>query len=216
MAVSLPRLTEQELAERLSQFLDFGLSADVVQRLWAHYEELRRWSPRLSLIGRGTANEVVARHYAESLVALPLLGSPSRVVDLGSGAGFPGLILAAARPDLDVWLVESRQRKATFLSTAARKASLSCTVLSARVGASLPDGFPQAFDLMTIRALRLGSGEWAALGDRLAEKGRIIRWVGPTADPPPVGFVVARCEHISGSQRAVEELVRTVQEGREE
>jgi 16S rRNA (guanine527-N7)-methyltransferase len=65
-------------------------------------------------------------HVADSLVALELeaLSSARRVADLGSGAGFPGLAIAAARPDAEVWLVESQRRKCEFLSRACAAAQL--------------------------------------------------------------------------------------------
>ena len=55
------------------------------------------------------AGEVVERHYGESLAALPLAPAEGRLVDLGSGAGFPGWVLAAARPGLEVTLVDMDQ-----------------------------------------------------------------------------------------------------------
>ncbi|MDH3428034.1 MAG: class I SAM-dependent methyltransferase, partial [Gemmatimonadota bacterium] len=188
----------------------------VSTRLRLHYEELRRWSKRLSLIGPGTGETVVARHYGESLAALDLLDSGSRLVDVGSGAGFPGWVLAAARSDLEVWLVESRGRKAAFLEAATRRAALSCRVLSARVGRSLPEGFPRAVDIITVRAVRLVPREWYALSTRLSESGRILRWVGPAAPSPPSGFVAGRRIAIGGTRRGVEELLQKHRKDREE
>jgi 16S rRNA (guanine527-N7)-methyltransferase len=207
MSRGLPALEVDDFSRRLGLALCGSLPGEVVERLWIHYEELRRWSAGLALIGRGTVENAVERHYAESLAALPLLGDASRVVDLGSGAGFPGWVLGAGRPELDVLLVESRHRKSLFLEAATRKASLSCTVLNARVGSSLPRGFPEAIDLFTIRALRLSAAEWSVLLPQLKRGGRILRWVGPTALPPPEGFEIGRRVSFSGSERAVEELV---------
>lgn len=208
MANRLPALDVKEFSSRLAAALRAKLSTEIEERLWAHYEELRRWNSGLALIGRGTTESAVERHYAESLAALPLVGRSTRLVDLGSGAGFPGWVLAAARPDLDVVLVEARHRKALFLEAATRRASLLCSVLNARVGSSLPEDFPKSVDLLTVRALRLRSEEWSALSSRLRENGRILRWVGPSAPEPPEGFVVGRRVPLQGSQRAVEELVR--------
>ncbi len=184
------------------------LDDEAMRRLWLHYEELRRWSPRLSLIGSGTADDVISRHYCESLAALPLLDHGLRVVDLGSGAGFPGLVLAAARPDLKVWLVEAKHKKTVFLQSAARKASLSCSVLNVRVGAPLPEDLPDSVDVLTVRALRLERQQWFALTQLLSRDGRILRWAGPSAPPPPEGFGIGRRIRIERSRRRVEELLR--------
>ena len=62
-----------------------------------------------------------------------------RLLDLGSGAGFPGIVLAAARPDLEVTLLEARERKWAFLAAACRRAGLACRCLNARVSANPAD-----------------------------------------------------------------------------
>jgi 16S rRNA (guanine527-N7)-methyltransferase len=161
--------------------------------LFAHYEELRRWSPRLALIGPGTVGEVAERHFGESLAALPLLpDGAGRLIDVGSGAGFPGLVLAAARPGWDVTLVEARERKAIFLETAARRAALSCRCLNARVDALLPAGLPDAFEVLTVRALRLPPATLTALAERLTPEGRMLFWVGEEAPWAPPGWRLCR------------------------
>lgn len=207
MSVSLPEVEEAAFGDRLRTAIDIDLSGSVVRCLWQHYCELARWSGGLSLIGHGTADEIIERHYAESLAALPLLKASGTVVDLGSGAGFPGWVLAAAAPGATVVLVESRRRKALFLEAAARRASLSVTVLNARVGRSLPRGFPATVDTLTVRAVRLSFAEYPGLREALGRSGRILRWVGPAAPPPPPPFRARRAVTIGGSERRVEELV---------
>src|SRR5262245_62172854 len=141
MPFSLPPLSREDFADELSRHSPGPLSGRTVDALHAHYQELSLWNRRMSLIGPGTAREIVARHYGESLAALPLLPADSRVgLDLGSGAGFPGLVLAAARPGLEVTLVEAREKKWAFLLAAIRRASLPCTALNVRVGSPLPAG----------------------------------------------------------------------------
>jgi 16S rRNA (guanine527-N7)-methyltransferase len=216
MAVSLPRMAFEEFRESLRLALPFALTQDVSHRLWAHYRELARWSPRLSLIGAGTAADIVRRHYAESLLALPLLDGVRSVLDIGSGAGFPGLVLAAARPDLEVTLLEARHRKAVFLRSAARRASLSCSVLNARLDGFLPAETPTSFDAITVRAVRLEAVEWAAATARLGKGGRFLRWVGPTMDAPPGGLVLRRTAEVGDSSRAIEEWVESVAAGDEQ
>src|SRR6185503_13576425 len=161
------------------------------ERLSAHYDELRRWSGRLSLVGPGTAHEVVVRHFGESLAALSCLPeAEGRLVDLGSGAGFPGLVLAAARPGWQVTLVEAQERKWAFLQAAGRRAGLSCRYLNARVAALLPPGFPDAYEVVTMRALRLDPPVLAALRDRLSARGRLLLWAGAEDPALPSGLLV--------------------------
>ncbi|GLK73321.1 16S rRNA (guanine(527)-N(7))-methyltransferase RsmG [Ancylobacter dichloromethanicus] len=97
---------------------------------------LEKWQRTINLVAPATLPQVWTRHVADSLQLLPLAGAARRWVDLGSGGGFPGLVVAAAlaeRGDADVTLVESDSRKAAFLREAARLADLPVTVLPARI-----------------------------------------------------------------------------------
>jgi 16S rRNA (guanine527-N7)-methyltransferase len=188
----LPVIGQDELARALARESPEPLDEQVLGALFAHYEELRRWSPRLALIGPGTAHEVLTRHFGESLAALALLSpEPGRLVDVGSGAGFPGLVLAAARPGWEVTLVEARERKWAFLNTAARRAALSCRVLNARVEPPLPAGLPDAFEVLTMRAVRLPPATLDVLAERVVPGGRLLFWAGQEAVALPAGWRVA-------------------------
>jgi len=184
-------------------------AAGAAERLLAHYEELRRWAPRTDLVGPGAAAELLERHYGEALAALPWLpAGPARLVDLGSGAGFPGFVLAAARPDLEVWLVEPRERKAAFLRAAARRAGLSLTVVVARVGAAPPPGLPDEIALVTLRALRLEPRAWRGLLPKLRPAARLLAWTGAEPPPLPVELVAGRSLLLPGSRgRRLREFV---------
>lgn len=187
MPFPLPVISLSGFAGALAASSPEPLDARAVEALYAHYQELARWNQRLSLIGPGTAGEIVERHYGEALAALPLVPrSARRGLDIGSGAGFPGLVLAAARPDLSMTLVEAQERKWAFLSTAVRRASLPCPCLNVRVGLPLPAGLPESLDIVTVRALKLGPPLLAALAGRLETGGRILLWVGEDdPDLPP-------------------------------
>ncbi|MEX0808804.1 MAG: 16S rRNA (guanine(527)-N(7))-methyltransferase RsmG [Dongiaceae bacterium] len=121
---------------------------------------LAKWQARINLVGPATLPDLWRRHFLDSAQLLPLIPAPlpdggaTTLVDLGSGAGFPGLVLAILRPDLVVTLIESDGRKATFLAEAARAtlgpaAKDRVTVLRAR--AESLDPIPA--DLVTARAL---------------------------------------------------------------
>jgi 16S rRNA (guanine527-N7)-methyltransferase len=186
----------------LSALSPHPLSERTLAALYAHYRELDRWNRRLSLIGRGTADEILARHYGESLAALPLLPAAARVgVDLGSGAGFPGIVLAAACPGLAMTLVEARERKCHFLAAAARRASLPCQCLSVRVRHPLPPQLPEVFDVVTSRALKLAPEVLADLAQRLTPTGCLLLWVGETDPEMPPGLRVAVAVPLAGSER---------------
>ncbi|MCB1008049.1 MAG: class I SAM-dependent methyltransferase [Acidobacteria bacterium] len=179
--------------------------------LHAHYSELVRWSARIDLVGPAAAEEIFERHYAESLAALPLLPAEGgRLVDLGSGAGFPGFVLAAVRPDLDVILVEPRQKRRAFLAAAARSAALSCRILDARVSPNAPPELPGGIDMVTLRALRLDRLALERLLPLLAPNGRIVAWSGRDGLDLPPGLVPGRTLPLPESEhRALREYLRT-------
>ena len=84
--------------------------------LEAHYVKLRHWMGKMNLTSLTSAEEIVLRHYVESLwLGVRVPGWVGSVVDAGSGAGFPGVPLAVLRPELRVTLVEADRRKCIFL-----------------------------------------------------------------------------------------------------
>ena len=201
MGSQLPALTEDQFLDRLQAASPLPLSESSFRALYVHYLELRRWNPRLSLVGPGTAADVVERHYGESLAALPLIREADRsLLDIGSGAGFPGLVLAVARPNLDVALVEPRQRKWAFLKTAVRRCGLSCKCLDVRVGSPLPRGIPREIDIITCRALAISPGLLEALTEG-SPRARFLLWSGAKLPQIPEGFRIGREQPLAGSDR---------------
>jgi len=169
--------------------------------MFEHYCELAAWNQRLSMVGSTTWGEAVERHFGESLLAVPWIPPGSvRVVDIGSGGGFPGLPILAARPGLEVTLVESRQRKWAFLRAAARRASLPARCLNVRVSATLPEEFPADFDVIIARAVRLGLDEWDALFAAASRKAFALVWAGAVDPDLPAGLEVVDTLPIQGSQ----------------
>lgn len=201
MAAPLPDLPLEEFRRRLEAAAPpVDLTPPLVHALHAHYRELRRWNPGLSLVGPGAAADVVERHYAESLEGVPLIPTGARtLVDVGSGAGFPGFVLAAALPEVAVTLVEPRERRWAFLLAASRRAALPCRCLGARVGSPLPAGLPERIDVVTTRALRLPPQALEALAERLTGSARVLVWAGEAAPPGPSGFTVVAERPIPGS-----------------
>lgn len=95
-----------------------GLALDKTRlgQLRIYLERLMLWNPRVALVSQAAPREIVCKHFADSLFAARSCGSNDRIIDLGSGAGFPGLVIAIAIPEASVCLVESRRKKASFLS----------------------------------------------------------------------------------------------------
>ena len=91
-----------------------------------YYRELVSWNQKINLISRNDEHRIITRHFLESLGFLKHFEFPlnASVLDLGSGAGFPGIPLAIIRPDLHITLVEATKKKAEFLQEISRKLSL--------------------------------------------------------------------------------------------
>lgn len=196
----LSPLTEAQFAERLLEAGAASLAGRSRAALHIHYLELARWAPTVDLIGPGAAAELFERHYVESLAALPWLPrEPFRLLDLGSGAGFPGFVLAATRPDAETWLVEPRERRSAFLAAAARKAGLGLRVVAARVAPAVAE-LPDRIAVVTVRALRLDPPLVRALAPRLAPGAQLLAWTGAVPPELPVSFSPGRTLLLAGSR----------------
>jgi 16S rRNA (guanine(527)-N(7))-methyltransferase RsmG len=104
------------------EFAPYGsLTAEQIDALETHYNLLVQWNAHLNLTRIESVEDAVRLHYCESLFAGSRLPpGPLRIVDVGSGAGFPGIPIAILRPECAVTLVESHQRKGVFLREASR------------------------------------------------------------------------------------------------
>ena len=134
-------------------------------------DELSVWGARINLVG-SLERPALEMHVSDSLAAARALPSGSRVVDLGTGAGFPGLPIAIARADLDLVLVEIRERRIHFLRHVVRTLGLHCEVRRA----SIDDVPPRLFDFALLRAVAPPS-EALAMGSRWIEPaGEVWIW----------------------------------------
>ena len=126
-----------------------GVSRETLSRLSAYVDLLEQWNRRINLVGRNTMGDVWRRHILDAAQLYPLLPPRTRiVVDLGSGAGIPGLILAAMGVP-EVHLIESDQRKAAFLREAIRVMDLPAIIHPERI-----EKTPHfSADVITARAL---------------------------------------------------------------
>jgi 16S rRNA (guanine527-N7)-methyltransferase len=126
-----------------------GVSDETLARLTAYVELLGKWQRRINLVGRGTLADIWRRHVLDSAQLLPLVPADARaVLDLGSGAGFPGLVLAVMGT-APVQLVERNSRKCAFLREVVRATEAAASVHNCRI----EDLKPFAADVITARAV---------------------------------------------------------------
>jgi 16S rRNA (guanine527-N7)-methyltransferase len=127
-----------------------GVSRETLARLKAYADLLTDWNARHNLVAKSTLPDLWQRHFWDSAQLVPLLPPDAHTLaDLGSGAGFPGLVLAALRPDISVTLHEATTKKCEFLRAAAVRMDIKVAVKNARM-----EDLPQrAFDVVTARAV---------------------------------------------------------------
>jgi 16S rRNA (guanine527-N7)-methyltransferase len=131
------------------------VSDQQIERLEQHFSLMLKWNARMNLTRVTDPFEAATRHYGESLFLAARL-SPGTVLDIGSGAGFPGIPAAIVRPDCEFHLIDSNQRKAVFLREASRD------LPNVRVSAQRADDIRDRYDWAISRA--------GAPGDILALK----------------------------------------------
>jgi 16S rRNA (guanine527-N7)-methyltransferase len=139
------------LGPLLAPFLQEPLSPEQFQQLQAHLELLLKWNAKISLTAIRDPQEIVRRHFGESLFTGAQLDikSQAQLADLGSGAGFPGLPIAVLRPEIKVTLIESQQKKVAFLREVIRSANIS----NASVYAGRAEEATSKSQIVTVRAV---------------------------------------------------------------
>jgi 16S rRNA (guanine527-N7)-methyltransferase len=179
-------------SERLHREESAVLSATQLQHISTYIDILLRWNARINLTAIRNEEEIVTRHFGESLFAARHLfpcASPvapvlkgvdaaearrptagSRVADLGSGAGFPGIPIKLWAPKISLTVIESNLKKATFLREVARALTLTdINILNARAE-TLP---PASFDVVTLRAVERFATALPVAASLLAPAGRL-------------------------------------------
>ena len=147
--MSPPTVCQEDFADLLSPFYPDPPDA-LVRSLSTYLDLLLRWNARMNLTAIQDPAEIVRRHFGESLFVARHLPACETLLDLGSGAGFPGIPIQLALPHLAVTLGESQRRKASFLQEAVRTLALPTQVWAGRV-----EAMPQErlFDVVTMRAV---------------------------------------------------------------
>jgi 16S rRNA (guanine527-N7)-methyltransferase len=192
----VPPLPAEEFARLLevaARASSIPLSPATLAALAGYLAELDRWREKVNLAGRLSADELVV-HALESLAPVSLIPQDARVVDIGSGGGFPAVPLAAARPDVSMTMVEPRGKKAAFLRHASRTLGLGkARVLEIGIE-NLSEG---PFSVATTRALgqlagRLGQASFLEPG------GLLLAW---TTEPERLGTSLSRCFRLEQALR---------------
>jgi 16S rRNA (guanine527-N7)-methyltransferase len=186
--------------------LGLSLTPAQVDRFRIYRDELLRWGARMNLTALRSAEAIVGDGFLDSLACAALIGSGvARVLDLGSGAGFPGLPLALVRPAVAFTLVEASRKKTTFLRHIVRALGLAnAEVVLGRAEALGTDpALAGAFDLALARAVAPPAEQARLVQPYLAPDGAFLLQAGEQPPTPEVweairtaGFVLEREAHL--------------------
>lgn len=182
-------MDSSRIAKLLLPFLadDQRLSSIDLQNISMYIDILIRWNARINLTAIRDPQEIVTRHFGESLFAArhlfprPSVSSVRSVVkdlelaDLGSGAGFPGLPIKLWAPHISVTLIESNHKKATFLREVARALTLTDINIQTARAESLT---PHSFDVVTLRAVERFETTLPVAANLLRPAGRLALLIG--------------------------------------
>jgi 16S rRNA (guanine527-N7)-methyltransferase len=163
------------MSSRMSyrELLDGRVEGHAVIRLCRYAELIERWSERHNLVRFDNRRELVERHLLDAMEGVRLLTGRGRLIDIGSGAGLPGVPLLIARPEWSGILLEPRQKRWAFLKLVIRELELDAVAVDRRYEDLEDEG---SFDLVTTRAV----GGYAAMlkwaRPRLSEEGSVALW----------------------------------------
>ncbi|MEN8142821.1 MAG: 16S rRNA (guanine(527)-N(7))-methyltransferase RsmG [Thermodesulfobacteriota bacterium] len=167
--------------------LSLGLGEPVIEQLCRYLAELQKWNKRINLVAKATEEVLIDSHFLDSLTLVPLVKNcpPPGLMDVGSGAGFPGLVLKIACPHLRVTLVEPRQKRTSFLRQVIRTLGLQeIEVLETRLEKNNDElaGWRNSTPLLTSRAFSSINLFLDLAGPFCAPGGKVICMKGRKAD----------------------------------
>ncbi len=199
----MPILSETQIAALLAPYLAVPPPKNMMPRLSAYLDLLLKWNARTNLTAIRDPEEIVRRHFGESLFAAQHLGTPENLpdtlLDLGSGAGFPGLPMALFYPEMRVTLAESQNKKSTFLREAVRTLSLQNVEIWSARAESMPSD--RQFHTVTMRAVDNMAAAIAAAAPRAAHQLLLLTSTDQPTLPPE--FVLQSPIPIPNTQTSV-------------
>jgi 16S rRNA (guanine527-N7)-methyltransferase len=185
----MDRIDEAYFTDRLLALageLDVPLSMPQAQACCAHFRLMLEWNLRLNLTRITDVNEVLVKHFLDSMVPVSMLPHSGFALDVGTGPGFPGVPLKILHPDLHMVLLETARKKVSFLKVLL--SSLPCDNMWAVQGRWEEFRFiahplaKRRYRLITMRAVRLQREHLEALAAEILEPGGVFAWwAGPCA-----------------------------------
>ncbi len=161
--------------------LDLEVTVEAEDRLALYFSALEKWRKKVNLVSRQTTErEIVEKHFADSLMLLPVLQKPGcHLLDVGTGAGFPGLVCKAADPSLQLSLVEPRLKRVHFLRHITRLLDLRDVCLYSGRFEEIAEIRETPFSHITCRAFTSAGAFLQMLTHQLPGDGLVVLMRGP-------------------------------------
>ena len=175
--------TFQSVFLKGSESLDLDLPREGVERLVVHFRLLCKWADRVNLTTIRDPGDMAELLYLDSAVLQRHIPAGASLHDVGTGAGFPGLVVSALRPDVQVTLTEARRKKVSFLKQAAREMGITTglEIVNRRLG--WDDASSERLWPEVVSRAAFPPSEWIRLGAPLVEAGGCL-WIC-TGTPHP-------------------------------
>ncbi|HBD07204.1 MAG TPA: 16S rRNA (guanine(527)-N(7))-methyltransferase RsmG, partial [Syntrophobacteraceae bacterium] len=168
-----------EAMEALLNRSGIHLSPPQLRQLWRYHLLLREYNTPLNLTRIHNFENMILKLYVDSILPAMMLQLPSPLLDLGSGPGMPGIPLKIARPDIEVWLAESRQNRGAFLETVCNRLELRGIRV---IGQGIHSSFREPVGAVITRAVESMGNTLKRIHGCLQKQGLVIFMKGPNCD----------------------------------
>jgi len=184
MNQQVPQTEPERLLREGSRVLGISLRRDAIGKMLRHMELLIRWNSRINLTALRDPAKIAILHFLDSLTVLKVLPSLSglRILDVGSGAGFPGLVMRTVKDSLRLSLLDRDPKKIVFLKIVAQELGLTdVTFINVALATFLHEHGSQEYDGVVCRAFSPDDAVLDSFHHLLASDGFFIHMAGPSA-----------------------------------
>ena len=170
-----------DLLRQTSKEIGVSLAESQLELFWHYLQELLEWNKTFNLTGIRDPADIIIKNFVDSLTPLPYLERSGRLLDIGSGAGFPGIPLKIAAPQLQVHIVDARRKKTSFLKHLIRTLELKgVTALHGRAEEMEQPGQP--FQIIISRAFRRLEPLIKLVSPLIEPGNMLVAMLGPTSE----------------------------------
>jgi 16S rRNA (guanine527-N7)-methyltransferase len=173
-----------EIILKGSRDLGIPVTQEVAAKMFRYSRLLQQWNRKINLTSLRDSLEIALFHFLDSLTVFRVIepGSPLRILDLGTGAGFPGMVMKIVDNSLKMSLLDRDARKIVFLKYVASELTLSdITYLNTPLRSVIEGHPPASFDVVVSRAFSADSALWDSLSVLLGPSGSLVRMSGPSS-----------------------------------